>query len=130
MTRPRPTAERREAEHLGRSAEAACIDSLRRGGWQVLATRFRPPRGHGAGEIDIIARHGGTVAFIEVKARASTVAAAESLSPRQRDRIVRAAEVFLATNPDLAGLDCRFDVMLVTADSAPAHVEDAWRPGW
>ncbi|GAA0586935.1 YraN family protein [Caenispirillum bisanense] len=130
MTRPRPTAERREAEHLGRSAEAACIDSLQRGGWQVLATRFRPPRGQGAGEIDIVARRAATLAFIEVKARASTVAAAESLGARQQQRIARAAEVFLALNPDLAALDCRFDVMLVAADAPPAHLEDAWRPGW
>lgn len=128
--RARPTAERQEAEQLGRTAEAACVLSLRLRGWRVLATRFRPPRGQGAGEIDIVARKGDVVAFIEVKARERETDAAESLTPRQWMRIARSAEVFLAQHPDLATLDCRFDVMLVTRLAAPVHIEDAWRPGW
>lgn len=130
MTRPRPTTERREAEQLGRTAEAACVLALRLRGWSVVATRFRPPRGQGAGEIDIVARKGRVLAFIEVKARETEGDAAESLTPRQQQRIARAAEVFLAANPELADLDCRFDVMLVGRLSAPVHLEDAWRPGW
>lgn len=132
MTRPRarPLAERQQAEQLGRAAEAACVAALRLRGWCVLATRFRPPRGQGAGEIDIIARKDRTLAFIEVKAREREADAAESLGSRQRERIARAADLFLALNPDLADLDCRFDVMLVGRLGIPTHLEDAWRPGW
>lgn len=126
----RSATDRRAAEARGRLAEAACEAMLRLRGWSVVARRFRPPRGQGAGEIDLIVRRGGVLAFIEVKARPETAEAAESVTPRQQARIARAAEVFLALHPDLAELDCRFDVMLVGNGAPPAHVEDAWRPGF
>ena len=47
--------------------------------------------------------------------------------PRQRRRIVRAAEAFLVQRPDLAGLDLQFDVMLVAPLHLPRHWRDAWR---
>lgn len=130
---PRPARsapERRQAESRGRLAETACVTWLRLRGWSVVERRFRPPRGQGAGEIDVIARRGGVLAFIEVKARDDAGEAAESVTARQQERIARAAEVFLALHPELAALDCRFDVMLVTATGAPRHIEDAWRPGF
>lgn len=126
----RSTKDRRASESRGRSAEATCVALLEDAGWEVVAERFRPPRGQGAGEIDLIARRGAVLAFIEVKAREGERDAVESVTPRQQARIARAAEVFLATRPDLAELDCRFDVMLVTPDAPPRHIVDAWRPGF
>lgn len=73
---------------------------------------------------------GEVVAFVEVKARDAEIDAMESVTPRQRQRIARAAEVFLAHHPDLADLECRFDVMLVTPGKPPRHIKDAWRPGF
>ncbi|WP_404382156.1 YraN family protein [Caenispirillum salinarum] len=125
----RSVKDRRAAETRGRAAEAACVAALEAAGWALVAERFRPPRGQGAGEIDLIARRGRVLAFIEVKAREAETDAAESVTPRQQQRIARAAELFLALHPDLAELDCRFDVMLVTPGKAPKHIEDAWRPG-
>lgn len=127
---PRTLQDRRAAEARGRTAETACIDHLKAAGWVLVAERFRPPRGHGAGEIDLIARQGTVLAFIEVKARETRTAAAESVTPRQQQRIARAAEVFLALHPELAEMDGRFDVMLVTPGQPPRHIEDAWRPGF
>src|SRR5439155_4093241 len=104
---PRP--ERRSAERRGRVAELMCRWHLRLRGWRIVARGWRCP----SGEIDILARRGNVLAVIEVKSRGEVAAAAEALAPRQRRRIARAAEAFLLARPDLAGLDLRFDLMLV-----------------
>lgn len=104
------------AELLG-----ACI--LRTKGYRILARRYRVP----VGEIDLIARRGGTLAFIEIKARAEHAAAVEAISPRQRARIERAASLFLAQNPRLANLSLRYDAILVAPWRWPRHLRDAWR---
>ena len=80
------------------------------------------------GEIDIVARRGGTLVMVEVKARPDLATAAESLSRRQQDRIARAAAAFLKVRPGCGGLDVRFDVMLVRPWRPAVHLTDAWRP--
>ena len=120
-----PSPRRRRAWRRGRTAEALCVWHLRLRGWRVLARGYRVA----IGEVDIIARRGGVIAAIEVKARASLDAASEAVSPRQRRRVARAFEHFLARQPGLAGLALRFDVMLVAPRRLPCHLPDAWRPG-
>jgi putative endonuclease len=102
-----------------------CVWHLRLRGWRVLARGYRVP----VGEIDIIARRGRVVAAIEVKARDSLEAAGEAVGPRQRRRVARAFEHFLAGRPSLAGSVLRFDVMLVAPRRLPCHLPDAWRLG-
>jgi putative endonuclease len=116
---------RQRAERRGRMAEWLCLWHLRLRGWHILARGWRCP----SGEIDILARRGGVLAVIEVKRRAAFAAAAHALAPRQRRRIERAAAAYLNTRPDLAGLDLRFDLMLVMPWRLPHHWRDAWRPG-
>ena len=116
---------RRRAWRWGHLAEALCTLDLRLRGYRVIARRLRCP----LGEVDIVARRGGTLAIIEVKARGAAADAADAISPRQRDRITRAAAWLLATRPDLATLDLRFDAMLVTPWRRPRHLRDAWRRG-
>ncbi|HZU89973.1 MAG TPA: YraN family protein [Stellaceae bacterium] len=116
---------RRRAERRGRVAERLCLWHLRLRFWRILARQWRCP----SGEIDILARRGGVLAVIEVKRRGEIGAAVGALSPRQRRRIERAAEAYLSTRPDLAGLALRFDLMLVTPWRLPVHWHDAWRPG-
>ncbi len=113
---------RRRALRLGRIAEACCAGLLRLKGFRIIARDFRVP----VGEIDIIARKGTVLAFIEVKARSSP--AEEVLTTRQQKRIIRAAEAFLMTRPDLASLDLRFDLMLLGGWRRPRHLTGAWRP--
>src|SRR5258705_5175209 len=123
MTVPRPAEPaRRRAWQRGRTAETLCVWHLRLRGYRVLARGYRVP----VGEIDIIARRGGVVAAIEVKARDSLAAASEAISPRQRRRVARAFEQFLAAHPQHAGLTLRFDVMLVARGRLPRHVCNAW----
>ncbi|HZT51216.1 MAG TPA: YraN family protein [Stellaceae bacterium] len=121
MKRARPN--RLQAWRRGVLAERLCLWSLRCRGWRILARRYRVP----SGEIDLIARRGRVLAAIEVKARPDLATASEALAARQRRRIARALEQFLSTRPDLAGLDARFDVMLVLPRRWPRHLPDAWR---
>ena len=117
-------AARRRALRRGRIAEGLCLWHLRLRGYRVLVHGYRVP----SGEIDILARRGGVLAAIEVKARATRRAASEAVTWRQRRRIARALEHFLLTRPDLADLSRRFDVMLVARRRLPQHLADAWRP--
>ncbi len=119
----RTMAERHRRYRLGRHAELVCAWHLRLRGWRILARRYRTP----VGEIDIVARRGRLVAFVEVKARGDRARALESITGRQRRRVRRAAELYVAAHPALAGLDLRFDVMVVSPWSFPYHVIDAWR---
>jgi len=95
---------------------------LRLKGYRILARDVRTP----VGEIDIVARRGPVLAFVEVKARRSA-AETDVVGVRQQKRIVRAAEAFLSRHPTLTDLDVRFDIMLANPWALPTHVTDAWR---
>ncbi|MDA1325201.1 MAG: YraN family protein [Proteobacteria bacterium] len=116
-------SDRQQRDAAGRRAEILSAWLLRLKGYRVLTQRFKTP----VGEIDLIARRASVLAFIEVKARPSTAAALESLSPRQRRRIARAAMVFVQKRPELADKQMRFDLILVTPGQMPHHIVDAWR---
>jgi len=119
---------RRRAYRLGLRAEQLAALVLRCKGYRVLARRYRTP----AGEIDLIARRGGTIAFVEVKARASMDAAADALTPGSERRIEAAADMWAGRH--LAGVDdyvLRFDLMLVAPWRWPRHIENAFSgKGW
>lgn len=116
---------RLKAWKRGRWSEALCRLALRLKGYRILAQDWRCRQG----EIDIVAKRGRTVAIVEVKARSTLDAAGSALSPRQRQRLERAAATFVARHPALTGLPVRFDVMLVTPGRWPSHLADAWRQG-
>ena len=112
------------SDATGRRAERAAAWLLRAKGYSILATRFKTP----VGEIDLVASRPGLVVFVEVKARREAAAALEAVLPRQRARIVRAAEQFLRTRPELALMGVRFDVIAWRPWRLPIHLPDAWRP--
>lgn len=113
---------RRIAERTGRRAERLAAIYLWLKGYWVLASRVRNP----GGEIDLVARRGRVLAFVEVKARASADAAIEAVTPRARQRIARAAGFFLARREGLAACDIRYDIIAVTGWRL-RHLRDAWR---
>jgi putative endonuclease len=115
----------RRAEAAGRAAEEVAAAALAREGWAVLARRARTP----AGEIDLVAERDGLLAFVEVKARPSLQEAAVALGPRQRARLVAAAECWLAANPGHGAAGIRFDVVIVAADGTARRIADAFRVG-
>ena len=90
----------------------------------MIARRLRTR----AGEIDIVAKRGGLIVFIEVKARPDLATAMAAIGPGQRRRLARAAEAFLASHATDVDYGVRFDVMLIRPWRRPVHVVDAWRP--
>ncbi len=117
-------AKRRGAWRRGLLAEAFSVVWLRLLGYRVIARRLRTP----VGEIDILARRRDVLAVVEVKARQTSRAALESLTPRQRGRLQRAAQWLIAGRPDLAELKVRFDVIAIAPWRLPVRIIDAWRP--
>jgi putative endonuclease len=117
---PRP--DRVEAFRLGLSAESRAAMFLIAKGYRILARRFKTP----LGEIDIVARRRRALVFVEVKARETSDDAAESVTARGKQRIVAAAEMWLARNPADAQAEIRFDVVLVTPGKLPQHIPNAF----
>ena len=117
------TVTRRLAWLRGRSAERRAAWYLRLKGYRVLEVDYRTP----VGEIDLVARRGRVLALVEVKARPTLDQARHAITARQRERITRAAEVYLQRNPRLGKLNARFDVVLIAPGHWPRHITDAWR---
>ncbi|MDA8253389.1 MAG: YraN family protein [Rhodospirillales bacterium] len=109
----------------GLAAEAAACAALAAEGWTLLGRRVRTP----AGEIDVIAEREGLLALVEVKRRASLAAAAAALAPRQRARLLAAAELLLAAHQDWGRAGVRFDVIVVDAAGRVRRIADAFRAG-
>lgn len=112
---------REAAEKRGRGAETLACWYLRLLGWRILARRARVP----GGEVDIIARRGRTLAFVEVKARATAEAAAMSLDAWRLRRVVVAAER-LAPRYLKPGDDIRIDAVFIVPRHLPRHLPNIW----
>lgn len=117
-----PSPARQTAFRLGLSAETRAVVYLLAKGFRIAARRWRCA----AGEIDIVARRGRLVIFVEVKARARFDDAAYAVTARQQRRVAQAAAAWLAAHPGDATSDLRFDVMLVAPRSLPRHIAGAF----
>lgn len=113
----------RRSQRRGVAAETAACAALEAEQWSILARRLRTE----AGEIDIVAERAGLLAIIEVKARPSLSAAAASLGPRQRQRLLAAAEIMLGANPGWGAAGVRFDLLLVDPQARVRRIADAFR---
>jgi len=113
---------RYEAEKRGRGAETLAAMYLRLKGWRILARRARVP----GGEVDIVARRGRTVAFVEVKARASADTAAFALDHYRLRRVAVAAER-LAPRYMRDGDDVRIDALFIVPGRLPRHLANVWQ---
>jgi putative endonuclease len=112
---------RRAAERGGRRAERLAAWWLRLKGWRILAIRARTP----VGEIDIVARRGRTLAFVEVKARATRAGAALALDDWRLRRVARAAEA-LAPRYARDGDIVRIDALFMVPRRWPRHMANVW----
>lgn len=115
-------ARRQKAERRGRFAEWIAAFWLMLKGYRILALRHRTP----LGEIDIIARRGDLVAFIEVKARRDTALAIDAVSASAQTRIRAASELWLGRRADAARLSLRYDIIAVMPYRLPRHFSDAF----
>ncbi len=106
----RARRKRQAADTKGRQSENYAAQWLINQGYRILGNRLRTS----GGEIDLVAQNESVLAFIEVKARASERAGLEAVTLRQRRRLVAAAMIILAAQPDWLRPDIRFDLIVVT----------------
>jgi len=111
----------RAAEARGRRAETIAAWWLRLHGWSILATRARVP----GGEVDLVARRGRTLAFVEVKQRATDEAADWSLDAFRLRRVAAAAEQ-LAPRYARPGDLVRIDAIYLVPRRLPRHLPNVW----
>lgn len=123
MTAPRTPEQRQEADSRGREGEAAAAMFLVQSGWRIVGERIRTK----AGEIDLIAKRSGLVAFVEVKWRARAASLADAIDERRLARVARAVEV-VWQDYATEGEDIRIDVILLAPGRKPTHIENAWMP--
>ena len=120
MTR-RTALQRQAADAQGRRGETYAAAWLQRRGWEILARRVRTK----AGEVDLIARRPGLVAFVEVKVRRTAAELDHAIDGPRLARVAAAAELLM---PDYAraGDDIRVDVILLAPGRLARHIENAW----
>ncbi|PIQ84856.1 MAG: YraN family protein [Candidatus Omnitrophica bacterium CG11_big_fil_rev_8_21_14_0_20_63_9] len=96
-------------QSIGRRGEQLALEALRARGYQIEATNVRYP----VGEIDIVARDGRTLCFVEVRSASSMEygGALASITGRKRQRLIRAARWYLQAAP--TAQDIRFDAVAI-----------------
>ena len=115
------TMKREAAEKRGRQAEKTAARFLRLKGWRILGERVRTPRG----EVDLVAKRGGLVAFVEVKARTRMEDLEQAIDLRRLQRVADAAEI-LYSRYCTKGEDMRIDVILIAPRRLPVHLPNVW----
>jgi putative endonuclease len=115
-----------ERHRQGLAAEEQAMRYLMSRGWSVLAHRWRV----GRAEIDIVARRGAVVAFIEVKARRGEGFGSplEAITGAKRRELVKASRAWVDRHgrpSDIYRFDC-----IALLNKKLEHLEDAFRPGW
>ena len=114
---------RQVAERQGRAGEARAAIWLRAKGWRVLDQRVKTP----AGEIDLVAKRGNMIAFIEVKWRKDREELDHAIDEYRLARVAAAAEA-VGHRYATQGEDMRVDVILLAPGAFPRHIANAWQP--
>ncbi|MBV2186086.1 MAG: YraN family protein [Rhizobium sp.] len=122
MSRFAPPEKRKRAERRGRWSEWVAAVFLMMKGYRILSLRYRVR----AGEIDIIARRGDVVAFVEVKARRDLMAAIDAVTFTSQNRIRAAGDHWLSRQPDASRLSLRYDIVAIVPRAWPRHIEGAF----
>jgi putative endonuclease len=104
---------------FGKAGEDLAVAELERRGYEITARRYRTRHG----EIDIVARDGETVVFVEVKARTTAEfgTAAEAVTRAKQRRLVRMAIEYIAHN-DIRDVPLRFDVVAIDGSGDSARI--------
>jgi putative endonuclease len=110
----------RHRQELGETGENLACRELERRGYAILARRYRVR----CGEIDIVARDGDTVVFVEVKTRESLDygSGGEAVTWRKRQRMAHVAVDYLA-RAGASTMPCRFDVVSIAYGSSGPAIE-------
>jgi putative endonuclease len=111
------------ARLAGRRAEVVAALWLMAKGYRILGFRLKTRQA----EIDLLALRGQTLAVVEVKRRTSLLAALETVTFDQRDRLRRAGAALAAGRPGLKGAAVRLDLIALAPGKLPRHIPDAWK---
>ncbi len=95
----------------GQAAEDQIAAAYVRSGFDIVERRWKTKEG----EIDLVAKHGSKIYFVEVKSSSTFETAVEQITPRQQQRIHDAALQYLAQKAGALDTECRFDAALVDA---------------
>jgi putative endonuclease len=115
------TVARQAADAEGRRGETYAAAWLERRGWEILDRRVKTK----AGEVDLVARRPGLVAFVEVKVRRTAAELDHAIDEPRLARVAAAAELLMERFTQ-AGDDIRVDVLLLAPGCLPRHLENAW----
>ncbi|MEQ1718137.1 MAG: YraN family protein [Hyphomicrobium sp.] len=122
LPRPDPARpDRRKALARGNAAEALAALYFMSKGYRILARRYKTP----VGEIDLIARRGRRIAFVEVKQRPARELCEAAVTSETRRRVHRAADWWLARHEGHQALDLGFDCLFIVPWRWPMHFPDA-----
>lgn len=113
---------KRRSERKGRRAEYFAALALMLKGYRIVSLRYKTA----VGEIDLVARKGDLVAFVEVKARRDLASGVDAVSYPAQRRIAAAGELFISRQKDSTRLSWRHDIVVVSPWRWPIHLEDAF----
>ena len=122
MARRASSGAKRRANRFGRRAERIAAVWLMLKGYRIIARQFSVA----GGEIDIVARRGDVVAFVEVKARPALDEAATAIGEIKRRRLSAAARVWLTRNPWAMNATLRGDAVCIAPRRFPRHLAAAF----
>lgn len=113
---------KKQAYIFGIIAEIIALVFLKIKFYKIVECRYRSH----AGEIDIIAKRGKYIVFIEVKARKNSSHIFDVLSSKQQLRIRNSAEFFLSRNKKFQNLQPRFDLITISPKHGLTHLKNGW----
>ncbi|MGL5362900.1 MAG: YraN family protein [Bosea sp. (in: a-proteobacteria)] len=116
--RPMRSAGQQKAGRTGKLAEHVAALFLMAKGYRILARRY----GGKGGEIDLIAKRGDTIAFVEVKARDTMEAALGAITSEKQRLVARRVRSWQAQNPWANGLSLRADAVFIAPWCWPRHI--------
>lgn len=118
------TGKRQKAEARGRRAEKWAALWLMFKGYRIVSMREKTS----SGELDIVARKGGILAIVEVKARDTLEGGIHALTWHQQQRIIRGTASFIGRRRQYAGLAIRYDLVVIRPWRAPSHMRQVFWP--
>lgn len=127
LSHPSSKTQKEKTYDKGVRAEKYAALYLQAKGYKILEARYKTKYG----EIDIIAKRGNMIVFVEVKARQNIEQALESITPKMKKRIADSAQYYLSENEAANFCDLRFDVIAMKSPFSSLkfieHVDNAWQ---